>query len=253
VKISRRNFVGTASCAAAGALCSLPPRSLAATKARPAHRTCCSLLDLKSRCVLPESFDGYRLALGDEHRSLSEIELDSRDVHRAIIVPAAGTIDSTTRSALSAALTSGTTIVWESAAAFLSPSDFTTQQEMLREHFAITIGQPTNLWSSHSPKPLSAKSATIQPRKSNQFGHAQIPYVTYDWPHETRVRDFTRAIPVSAKTGRAIAHLGHFAVAWRKQIGRGSFIFLGSPIGPALRAGDPEAATWLRAVISESA
>jgi hypothetical protein len=251
MKISRRDFVGTASCAAAGALCSFPALSPAANDMRARRETGCSLLDLKSRCVLPESLDGFRLALGEEHRSFSEAELDSREVHGAIIVPAVGAIDSATVSVLSAALSGGATVVWESGAAFLNSSDFAAHQLRLLEHFEITIGQPTELWMTKPPK-VSAQRHWRGAQKSKQPGYDQVPYVTYHWPHETRVRDFSRAIPVSARHGSAIAHLGDVPVAWRKPIGKGTFIFLGSPIGPAIRAGDTEAHAWLRAVISES-
>ena len=252
MKISRRSFVGTASCAAASVFCAIPSLSSAATDSRSARATHYSLLDLKSQCVLPESLEGYRRALGDERRSLSEIELEPRDGHRSIVVPAAGAIGASTANALFAAVSAGATVLWESGAAFLSASDFAAQQALLHEHFTIAIGQPTDLWCSKSPKRISADCPTNQSRKSKQLGHDSVPYVAYHWPHETRVRDFSRAIPVTAKTGHAIARLGDVAVAWRKPIGRGTFIFLGSPIGPAIRAGDAEAHAWLRAVIAEA-
>jgi hypothetical protein len=253
MKISRRNFVGTAGCAAAGALCAFPSLSLAAAAgdSRSMRGKPCSLLDLKSNCVLPESLDGYRLALGGEHRLLWELDLASLEAHRTILVPAAGTTDSSTLSALSAALVSGATIVLESGAAFLSASEFAAQRAILAEHFEISIGQPADLWMSN-PLKRSARENSARPGKAKQTGHDSVPYVTYQWPHETRVRDFSRAIPVSASSGRAIAHLGKIPVAWRKPVGNGTFVFLGSPIGPAMRAGDAEAVSWLRAVISES-
>lgn len=253
MKISRRNFVGTAGCAAAGALCAFPSLSLTAATgdSRSMRGMPCSLLDLKSNCVLPESLDGYRLALGDEHRLLSELDLDSLEAHRTIVVPAAGTMESSTLNALAAALASGSTIVWESGAAFLSASGFAAHRAILAEQFEISIGQPTELWPSRNLK-RSARENSARPGRTSQKGHDTVPYVTYRWPHETRVRDFSRAIPVSANSGRAIAHLGKIPVAWSKPIGRGTFVFLGSPIGPAMRAGDAEAASWLRAVISES-
>ncbi|HEY2821803.1 MAG TPA: hypothetical protein VGJ06_12245 [Candidatus Acidoferrum sp.] len=254
MKISRRTFVGTAGCAAAGALCTFPSLSLAvaAGDSRSTRGIRCSLLDLKSNCVLPESLDGYRLALGSDHRSLSALDLDSREAHRAIVVPAAGTIDLATSSALSSALNSGATVVWESGAAFLSASEFAAHRAILAGHFEISIGQPAELWTSKTLRRSEAENLG-RSGKPKLTGHDAVPYVTYHWPHETRVRDFSRAIPVSASSGRAIAHLGKIPVAWRKPIGNGTFIFLGSPIGPGMRAGDAEAVAWLRAVISESA
>jgi hypothetical protein len=57
-------------------------------------------------------------------------------------------------------------------------------------------------------------------------------------------------IPVSAENGRAIGHWGEIPVAWRKSIGAGTLIFVGSPLGPALRAGDSDAASLLRSLIA---
>jgi hypothetical protein len=269
MKISRRNFVGTASCAAAGAFCSIQSLNMAGVNSGNSRSSSAShfaVLDLQSRCVLPESLAGYRLALADAHHahdapgsiSLTELELRQADAHRAIILPAVGTIGDDTATALLSALNSGTTVIWESGAAFLNSSDFAAHQSILRDHFAITIAPPKNLWLSNPSSKSQSKSvygrSTAAPHLGKlaptRPGHEQVPYINYHWPHETRVRDFTRAIPVSAKTGRAVAHLGDLSVAWRKPIGRGTFIFLGSPIGPALRAGDAEANSWLRAVIS---
>jgi len=64
------------------------------------------------------------------------------------------------------------------------------------------------------------------------------------------VRGFTRVIPVSAKLGEVIGWAGSLAVASKRPVGRGMLIFLGSPLGPALRASDPEARSWLQSVVS---
>jgi len=211
----------------------------------------CAILNLGTACVLPESLNGYRLVLGAEHPNFSEFNLGAAEAHRVIIVPAAGTIDSATVSALSAAAESGKTVVWESGAAYLNPSDFAAQKAILMEHFEISIGQPIELWTSQSRKPCS-REGWSRPGKPAHTGQDSVPYVIYHWPHESWVRDFSRAIPVSAKCGRAIAYLGELPVAWRKPIGNGTFIFIGSPLGPAMRAGDSEAHSWFRALISES-
>jgi len=250
MNISRRHFVGTASRAAAVAFCSFPSLRFEPGDSRSKSGMHCSLLDLKSRCVLPESFEGYQLALGGEHHYLLEAELNSRDSHYLFIVPAAGTMDRATVRALSDLLDTGTIVLWESGAAFLNPADFAAHRAMLDEHFAITIDHPTELWSSNQPKRSLADRARGS-RNREQTGHESVPYVTYNWPLETKVRDFNRAIPVSAKDGRTIATLGELPVALSKRIGKGTFIFLGSPIGPAIRAGDSEARSWLRSVIAK--
>jgi hypothetical protein len=55
-------------------------------------------------------------------------------------------------------------------------------------------------------------------------------------------------IPVSAKVGDVIGTVGALPVALKRRMDKGILIFLGSPLGPALRAGDPEAGSWLRLV-----
>lgn len=251
MNISRRHFVGTASRAAAVAFWSFPSRGFEPGDSRSKRAMHCSLLDLESHCVLPESFQGYQLALGSEHHYLTETGLDSRDSHQLFIVPAAGTMNPATIRALSDLLCTGTSILWESGAAFLNPADFAGHRAMLHEHFAITIGRPTEFWSSNEPK-LSLADRARGSRNRKQTGHESVPYVTYNWPLETRVRDFNRAIPVSPEDGHVIANLGNLPVALSKRIGKGTFIFLGSPVGPAIRAGDSEARSWLRSVIADT-
>src|ERR1700743_3137802 len=69
MKVSRREFVSTASYAAAAAsLCALPSFGLAASGADARGVGRCTLLDLESNCVLPESLAGLRAALGKAHR-----------------------------------------------------------------------------------------------------------------------------------------------------------------------------------------
>jgi hypothetical protein len=251
MNISRRHFVGTASRAVAVAFCSFPSLRFEPSDSRSKRGMHCSLLDLESRCVLPESFQGYQLALGSEHHYLSEAGLDSLYSHHLFIVPAAGTVNPATIRALSDLLDTGTSVLWESGAAFLNPADFEAHRAMLDEHFAITIDRPIELWSSNQPE-LSLADRARGSRNRKQTGHESVPYVTYNWPLETRVRDFNRAIPVSSKDGLAIANLGDLPVALSKRIGKGTFIFLGSPIGPAIRAGDSEARSWLRSVIADA-
>src|SRR5206468_3247315 len=141
------------------------------------HAMTCAVLDLKAGCALPESLDGYRIALGGRYRSLSELDLHSREVHRTVIIPAAGAISSATASALFTTLERGDTVVWESGAAFLTASDFAAQQTMLAEHFDISIDQPKHLWVLQPPKSAARENSR------QQF----VPYVTYHWPHQARV------------------------------------------------------------------
>ena len=74
---------------------------------------------------------------------------------------------------------------------------------------------------------------------------ARIPYVDYHWPVAVKVRDFSHIVPVRANAKEVIASFDGIPVAAR----RSGFIFLGSPIGPALLAGDREAHLWFSQLI----
>jgi hypothetical protein len=54
--------------------------------------------------------------------------------------------------------------------------------------------------------------------------------------------------PVSAKAGDIIGRVGVLPIALKMRTSGGMLIFLGSPLGPALRAGDPQARSWLWSV-----
>jgi hypothetical protein len=56
--------------------------------------------------------------------------------------------------------------------------------------------------------------------------------------------------PISGNRRDIIATADDIAVAFRQRIGLGTLIYLGTPIGPALWAGDAEATQWLSAVVS---
>jgi len=60
-------------------------------------------------------------------------------------------------------------------------------------------------------------------------------------------------IPVVAERPDVIAWTGLLAVGMKKRVGKGTLVFLGSPLGPALLAGDPEAREWVRSVVTACA
>jgi hypothetical protein len=245
--ISRRHFLGgLTGCAAT--LWSLHPIGLGARVAQPGATLDCVLLDLNSHCVLPESLQGYQAALPGEHRLLSEADLNSRRICRTAIVPSFGAMAPATASTLTDLLEAGTHVLLESGAGFLSPAEFTAHQRMLLRHFDIAVDPPVDLWKGN---PADDALPTRRPErhpKTKRDRHPSVPYVSYLWPRETRVRDFSCVIPVSASDGDVIGRVGALPVALKRHVGRGTLIFLGSPLGPALRAGDPEALSWLRLV-----
>jgi hypothetical protein len=76
------------------------------------------------------------------------------------------------------------------------------------------------------------------------LGRAQpsgLRYIRYRWPVAVLVREFGPAITVQ---GEAIATVSGQSVAAR----RSNVIYLGSPLGPLLLAGDLQAQAWLDAV-----
>jgi hypothetical protein len=143
-------------------------------------------------------------------------------------------------------MAAGTHVLLESGAAFLSPAEFTAHQRMLNGYFDIAVGPPVDLWAGKR-----ADDAPVRHRAGGYPGksldrNVSIPYVNYLWPREIKVRDFSRVIPVSARSEDVIGKVAALPVALKKPTAKGTLIFLGSPLGPALRAGDPEALSWLR-------
>jgi hypothetical protein len=247
MRISRRNFLSVA-----GTVAALSPfRSVRfnTLDPRPKFALDCAVIDLGAQCSLRESLQGYQAMLAGKYHHLSLAELISLDRCRVAIVPGVGRLDAVFTSALSGLLKAGATVLFESGAGFLSPCEFISHQKTLHQYFDITIGRPVDLWS-RSVDHASNKPRSIRNPRSRQDNPPSAPYVHYRWPSETKVRDFSRAMTVSAPMGNAIAKVGDLPVAWKTRVGRGTLIFLGSPMGPALRAGDSDAHNWLHSVIA---
>src|SRR5205807_8785254 len=98
------------------------------------------------------------------------------------------------------------------------------------------------------------------PRRHPAVSHpgARVPYVDYVWPIPTKVRDFSRAVPVSVRASLVTTRSACEVIAWadgwpvaaKRKIGKGTLVFLGSPLGPALWSGDREASCWLRKLLA---
>jgi hypothetical protein len=247
VSISRRHFLGgVTGCAAT--LWSFQSLGSGAHDPAAGRALDCVLLGLNSPCILPESLQGYQAALLGQHHPLAETDFNSRRISQMAIVPSFGVMAPATASTLTDLLEAGTHVLLESGGGFVSPAEFTAQQRMLQRHFDIAVGPPVDLWEGDpADDALPARRPGRHPNKKRER-HSSVPYVNYLWPRETRVRDFSRVIPVSASDGDIIAKVGALPVALKRRVGRGTLIFLGSPLGPALRAGDPEARSWLRLV-----
>ncbi len=247
MKISRRYFLGTAAGSAA-TLWSFRSIGLEAQGSSPERAHDCALLDLNAHCILRESLQGYQAALGDKYHHFPGVGLNSKCLCRMAIVPGLGSMDPAMAETLSRLLEGGTQVLLESGAGFLNPADFTAHQKMLYRYFDIEVGAPVDLWSrKYADDALLRHRPLRQPSKKLNSPES-IPYVNYSWPRQTSIRDFSRVLPVSAKAGDVIGSVGVLPIALKRRTSGGMLIFLGSPLGPALRAGDPQARSWLRSV-----
>jgi hypothetical protein len=249
VTISRRDFVRSVAGAAASTFACVPPTGWVLAAEGSRCGLACALLDLESQCVLRESLRGYQAALPEAQYGRGDwVELPSPC--RTVIVPGLGILDGSAAIRVARLLTAGTTVILESGAAFLSPSKFALARERLNKYFGIEIEEPVTLrakelsTNSHSTHKLNRNSADVWDHRPH------IPYVSYLWPRQMMIRDFSRAVPVSAPAGRIIGTIGPLPIAMKTSIEKGTLIFLGSPIGPSLLAGDTEAQVWLRSVIN---
>jgi hypothetical protein len=205
MSMTRRQFVG--SCAAAVWSRDRPAWPVEASPG-------CVVLDLGEHCGLRESVVGYRFALA----SLSGVQRSP-----CLIVPAAVEIPPLAIRAIVTRLKAGGRVILESAAGFGLEREASAQRAVLRDQLQIHVNSPVRLWPRH------------------------VPYVDYTWPYAAKLRDFSRVVPLErqGKTAEIIAWADGKPVALKRRSGRGTLIFLGSPLGPALWAGDTAARRWL--------
>jgi len=230
MKVSRRKFLGTAT-GSVGALMSFGSLRWNVAGRRADGSFDCALIDLP-QCVLRESFSGYQSTLAKEPTFLSVAGLDLRSDWRVAIVPGLGQMDAAAAQTLSDLVYEGALVILESGGGFLSWAEFSAHQKMLDRYFGLAVEVPVEMW------------------KADSSGHARIPYVNYDWPRPAMVRDFSRLVPVSPDAGEVIGTVGDLPVAVKKREGKGTLIFLGSPLGPLLYAGDREARSWFESIIA---
>src|SRR3989442_5720972 len=239
--VTRRRFLG---CAAGAVTAGLPldlwrrgrgwGRSSLAVEASPR----CVLLDLKEHGCLGESVSGYESALASLGAGEARLmRAEARWVSRCavLIVTAALEIPLPAVRAIVSCLQAGASVILESGAGFAAGRDFRAHRVVLRDYLQLRIEAPVELWSAR----ISSQS---------------IPYVDYTWPYPARVRDFSRVVPLGRQGGggEIIAWVDGLAVALKRHSGRGRLIFLGSPLGPALWAGDAEARRWLFECLGEA-
>jgi hypothetical protein len=189
----------------------------AATSAASARRTEWRVLDLGSDCMLRESLAGFcRTGI-----PACPLPTDNH-VCLSYVVPAAARLTDDLLARLSRHVYEGGWLIFESVAGF---GGFEAQREQLARHFHLAIEPPIDLWARSVP----------------------VPYVDYHWPVRTKVRDFSSVVPVHAAAAEIIGTIGRIPMAARF----GSLVFLGSPIGPSLLAGDREAHFWFNALLQQ--
>src|SRR5262245_33820345 len=220
MRMTRRQFLNCTAAAASQGL-SRDLRPLSRRRSSTAV-----ILDLQQQCRLRESVAGYESALaGLGARPVTADGLVRSDAPcLAMVVPAALEIPPAALRSIRICLRAGGTVILESGAGYATEPDCLAHRTGLQECFAIRIDKPVDLWSPRA-----------RPRA--------VPYVEYTWPRAAQLRDFSRAVPVGAARrsgGEIIGHVNGLPVALKRDSGRGTLIFLGSPVGPALWAGDAE-------------
>src|SRR6266704_3375234 len=188
----------------------------------------CVILELNEHCCLGEWVSGYESALSGAGVQLMRADAQwvPSSTCAVLIVPAALEIPPPAVRAIVSSLQAGASVILESGSGFAGGRDFRAHRVVLRDYLQVRTEAPVQLWSAH----LSAQG---------------IPYVDYTWPCPAKVRDFSRVVPLGRQAGEVIAWVDGLPVALKRQSGRGTLIFLGSPLGPALWAGDAEARRWL--------
>jgi hypothetical protein len=171
------------------------------------------VLDLGRDCLLRESLLGF-CGMGIP---VCRAPMDEQEC-RFYVVPGVGSLPEEFARRLSTFIRGGGWVVFESAAGF---GGFEDQRRILAAHFGIRIQPPLDLWANGT-----------------------APYIDYCWPVRERVRDFSRVTPISVEGLEVIGSAGDLPVAGRL----GELIFLGSPLGPSLLAGDREAHSWFSAL-----
>lgn len=223
--ISRRRFLGCAAGASAAGLGG--GFAWARTSFRNANvAPGCNLVVSGAGCALPESTAGYEAALSYAGVQYQRASLRSLTPARTIILPAAGCVSQGEAVRLRDFLECGSTVLFESGSAFSSPGEFSIQRSLIKEVLGLGLHSPIRLWDS-----------------ADSFRRS--PYVDYRWPLAVKVRDFSRVVPLDAAGGDAIAWFHDLPVAARRRVGKGTLVFLGSPLGPHLLSGDREACRWL--------
>jgi hypothetical protein len=230
MEMTRRQLLAIATSAA---LLSVEPRVQSSRRKSLAWE--CLVLDLKEHCSLTESLQGFESCLASLgfHSVIHSREAlpDALPQARQLVIPAATSIDAELAGRLLNFLENRGSVLLELGLAFVDPAICDSQRKLLMSYFQVEV---------QSPLPL----------RSGCDGERCVPYVDYLWPLATKVRDFSRVIPLSASSTEAIAHTRGMTIGLSRKVGKGTLTVFGSPLGPVLRAGDMEAQSWMHAFLS---
>ena len=248
-EVSRRTFLSAATGAVATMLPLKTATGLLGDVVSGLEPPDCMLLDAQQQCTLPESLAGYESALTAGGVRFSKVSAGPLPCAKTIIVPACLALRPEVVQEIAAALKGGSRVVLESGAGFATRPVFAAHQEWLRNHWSVRVEAPVDLWSAVNDPPENPQSRGRPTIRNSSFSRGS-PYVDFHWPFQTKVRDFSRVVPVSVLPEYVVASRGGWQVASKHTQGRGTLVFLGSPLGPALLTGDAEAHRWLRAVMA---
>lgn len=229
--ISRRGFLGCAAGASVAGIAGAAGIMGAPSFSRA--QAACILFDPDRGHPVRESVSGYASALSASNISFQRTSVQPRAFANTLIVPAAVLAGAASLAEIRAHVESGSTVLYDSGAAFLGPEEFAFHKRVIRSVFGLSLHHPVRLWDSAD----SLK---------------QSPYVDYHWPLFSKIRDFSRAIPIDSGADETIAWFHDIPVAARRRIGKGNLVYLGSALGPHLLSGDREAGRWLRALCAAS-
>jgi hypothetical protein len=209
----------------------------------------CVLLDAQQECTLPESLAGYESALTASGARFFKASAGPLPCAKTIIVPACLALRPEVAQEIAAALKGGSRVVLESGAGFATRPVFAAHQGWLRNQWSVRVKAPVDVWNGPGDQ---FEHRRCQARLATRHSPlaSRVPYVDYHWPFQTKVRDFSRVVPVSVLPEHVVASRGGRPVASKHAQGNGTLVFLGSPLGPALLAGDAEAHRWLRAIVA---
>lgn len=228
--ISRRGFLGYAAGLSAIGTAGMSPWAAVAPRNRGSLSRI-AVLDAGPACILRESADGYAAALDRASIRYVRCSIQSPPAARTVIVPAAALTRESSARRVRLLLDRGSSVLFESGGAFLGSEAFDSHRRLIQQAFGVRLGEPAGLWDSSG----SSK---------------QSPYVDYRWPLVTKTRDFSRIVPVDCTADETIAWFQDVPVAARRRVGKGTLVFLGSPLGPHLLAGDRESQKWFGAFCS---